>query len=724
MADQIKIEIDVETREAIAALAKLSAATEKVEKETKKATAAQRAWKAANTDIGELLGGWQAAGESIAKVAAGFGALAVAGVAAAAQAERQEAALRRLGSAYDAVQTATNGAFSAQQALTLQGQIQASGVRVNTQQLGLLARAAREYAQATGNDAAEAVEKLTNAIVNNSEDALSELNLAQARATTSTQTLANMTRLLEERFRGVAPAARTLNEDLAKLPDVIAYIGNAAAQAAGGGIARLIDALHGAGTAARTWRDIVELAETGRQNQRQAATTANYTALQDRRQRVLNRLNQSGVEIPASLRDRLGYGLNRADDRELAALTRALDQAQQQRGTGPMRATSTAREGFDAGFDLVGAVDRGANEARYAFSRAALGQFGMLAAQADAAGRKPGEGRTGGTASTAEERLKDSIAKSVQNVASAAGGVADAFERTAKRLALAGGQVASEANDLALALVGANNAFRNRFQTAGSALGLQGLDAADSAELFGSIADAQEGGGAAAREARARRSRIASRDRETRRMARNESFAGRLTAGLGMERDDDGNLRGLNALDLGAKGLVTTLGTLQSGFAEFFTSVASGAMSAADAAAVMGVKLLNTLGQVAIQEGTVMLFKAIPAAFEAPPLAAAYLAGGAGLIALGAGLTAAGAAAAPQKPTLGASASGDRNARAIGPRSSSTSLDGGGYGDTTVVLASLVPAGVVDATNARNGLRRLARAGMDDGQRIPRRVEF
>jgi hypothetical protein len=30
---------------------------------------------------------------------------------------------------------------------------------------------------------------------------------------------------------------------------------------------------------------------------------------------------------------------------------------------------------------------------------------------------------------------------------------------------------------------------------------------------------------------------------KTRRMARNESFAGRLTAGLGMERDDDGNQR-------------------------------------------------------------------------------------------------------------------------------------------------------------------------------------
>ncbi len=702
MADQIKIEIDVETREAIAALAKLSAATEKVEKETKKLTTAQRAWKAANTDLGDLLGGWKEAGESIAKVAAGFGALAVAGVAAAAQAERQEAALRRLGSAYDAVQTATNGAFSAQQALTLQGQIQASGVQVNAQQLAMLARAAREYAQATGNDAAEAVEKLTNAVVNNSEDALSELGLAQARATTSTQTLANMTRLLEERFRGVAPAARTLNEDLAKLPDVLTHIGNVAAQAAAGGLTRLIDAFNGAGTAARTWRDIVELADTDRTLQRQAAATAEANRRSALREQIQRQAQAAGARFST---DDI-QGLN---TRQLESVSRRLETGFGARGR------SAAGSDLNAAFGAILAQqDRGIDPTR------AVG--GIITAVRDEEAQRARRAAMGEARPVSEgERIKETIAKNIQN---ATQGVVDVFEATAKRLALASGQVTNEANDLALALVGANNALRNRFQTIGSALGLQGLDAADSAELFGSIADAQEGGGAAAREARARRSRIAGRDRETRRMARNESFAGRLSAGLGMERDDDGNLRGLNALDIGAKGLVTTFTTLATVSAEFFSAVASGSMTAGEAAAAMGVKLLNTVGQVAIQEGSVMLLKALPAAFEAPPLAAAYLAGGAGLIALGAGLTAAGAAAAPPKPNLGASASGDRNARAIGPRSSSTSLDGGGYGDTTVVLASLVPAGVVDATNARNGLRRLARAGMDDGQRIPRRVEF
>lgn len=772
MADQIKIEIDVETRDAIAALAKLSAATEKVEKETKKLTTAQRAWRAANTDLGDLLGGWKEAGESIAKVAAGFGALAVAGVAAAAQAERQEAALRRLGSAYDAVQVATNGAFSAQQALALQGQIQASGVRVNAQQLGLLARAAREYAQATGNDAAEAVEKLTNAVVNNSEDALSELGLAQARATTSTQTLANMTRLLEERFRGVAPAARTLNEDLAKLPDVLTHIGNVAAQAAAGGLTRLIDAFNGAGTAARTWRDIVELADTDRTLQRQAAATAEANRRSALREQIQRQAQAAGARFST---DDI-QGLN---TRQLESVSRRLETGFGTRGR------SAAGSDLNAAFGAILAQqDRGLD------STSAVG--GIITAVRDEEAQRARRAAMGEARPVSDaERAKDEIAKRLAN-----GGSGDSmrgpqrdYNRALSAAIVLGapivtisrgaGQTLQEywqaraaaqniSNEMAqrtrdaqrqegarllettralrsssdltdagitldemrrqlmpmmISAAGGLNPLNDR-QSLGSVLGIAGEGGDSLNSLLGDIADAQEGGGAAAREARARRSRIAGRDRETRRMARNESFAGRLTAGLGMERDDDGNLRGLNALDLGAKGLVTTLGTLQSGFAEFFTSVASGAMSAADAAAVMGVKLLNTLGQVAIQEGTVMLFKAIPAAFEAPPLAAAYLAGGAGLIALGAGLTAAGAAAAPQKPTLGASASGDRNARAIGPRSSSTSLDGGGYGDTTVVLASLVPAGVVDATNARNGLRRLARAGMDDGQRIPRRVEF
>lgn len=268
--DTIKLKFTVEAAQAVEAVKKQRSEIERLEKSWNEATDAEKkyahaltsgsVWRTITTDISKLVEKIGEAHPRVAGLATSFGnvakgvavasaAIAAAGVVAVrfmADAEKQENAIRRLGDAYDAVSAQTNGAISAQQALTLQGQLQTAGVRVSAQQLGLLTRAAREYALATGNDASQAVEKLTNAIVNNSEDALSELNLAQARSTSSTQTLANMTRELENRFRGVTPAARTLNEDLEKLPGVMTYIGNAAAQAAAGGLRSFIDMLHGA----------------------------------------------------------------------------------------------------------------------------------------------------------------------------------------------------------------------------------------------------------------------------------------------------------------------------------------------------------------------------------------------------------------------------------------------------------------------------------------------
>lgn len=175
-----------------------------------------------------------------------------------AEAARHERALRVLGSAYGEVERATAGAMSAEQALNLQGQIQSAGVRVNAQQLGLLARAAREYALATGNDAQQAVEKLSNAIVNNSEDALSELNLAQARSTNSTQTLANMTALLEQRYRGIAPTVQQADERVdafnRSAKELGSTLGAGLARAAESGLAALFRLGGGAESVTQTMR--------------------------------------------------------------------------------------------------------------------------------------------------------------------------------------------------------------------------------------------------------------------------------------------------------------------------------------------------------------------------------------------------------------------------------------------------------------------------------------
>lgn len=722
-ADQIKIEVDVETREAIQALAKIVGTVKEAEKETKKLTLAQAAWKAANTDLGQLTAGWREVGEQVAKVGAVFAGLAVASTAAMAAQEREEAAIRRLGSAYDAVSAATNGAMSAQQALLLQGQLQAAGVRVNAQQMALMTRAVREYAQATGNDAAEAIEKMSNAIVNNSEDALSELNLVQARASTSAQTLANVQRELEERFRNTGPAARTLNEDLSKLPQVISYIGNAAAQAAAGGLRSFLDMLHGTGSAASYWRDIVNLPDDQRTIGRQRQTDAQRSALADRRQSTLNRLNQAGVSIPESMRGQLGYGLLNADDRELAAVDRAIAQAQRRRGAGPMRADrADVAGGFDANFNLTREISESSAQVGYSFANALRENLGIMRAQIE------DEGRKRGPAVAANIRaLDDNKRKLDEHAAAAHAAAVDLARAKAGLNRLKDNSVDSildyyrgsewrRESESEVAFGRANDILTRANPSLAAALGINAADGVD----FGAIGDSMDGGGAAARAERARRSRIANRDRETRRRAANESAGGRFGALLGVERDDNGNIKPLDGLQTGLSFAQQALPQLVSGFGELWSSIANGSATAGEAFAAFGAKALSTLGNVAIQEGSAMLFKAIPALIEAPPLGAAYLAGGAGLIALGVGLGAAGAAAKPQ-PTP--SANSDANA-ARGMRSASLTSGGDRLGSTTVVMSSLVPTGVVDAVNARNGLRQIGRSGLDDGQRIPRRVEY
>ena len=716
--DKIKIEIDVETRSAVAELAKVAKATDSVEKHVEKLTLAQRAWAAANADIGKATEGWRVAAASVATAGAAFAGLAAASVAVMASAERQDAAIRRLGSAYDAVSAATNGAVSAQQALTLQGQIQAAGVQVNAQQLGLLSRAAREYALATGNDASQAVEKLTNAIVNNSEDALSELNLSQARATTSTQTLANMTRELEARFRGVAPAARTLNEDLEKLPQVMSSIGNSAAQAAAGGLRSFIDMLHGAGTAAAIWRDIVNRQDDQRNVAGQRQTDARNAARQTARERAVASLRSRNLTIDAG---QLG-GLQGMSEAELNRVAELAD---------------TARFGnavinqahVDAG---IRGILSGRETARHAAAR----QAGTTAAP---------------TSSRTEDELrKDNIAKQMENAVT---GVSHAFERVSKRIELAGvgdalDQAATRAkqfaaylgrlqdfgqfdpdrmtvpnianlNAMAIGVVGGDHALRNRFQSIANALGLASPSDADNADLFGSIAGAQEGGGPMAREERARRSRIARRNQGTRRMAREQSLGGRVASSLGFGTDAEGRISPFDGMQAGAELLTGTVNSLTSGLTSLFDTLVSGSADAGTAFQAFASGLLTELGKMAVNKGLFYTFEGIAALFSAPPAAPAYFAAGAGLLALGAGLGIAGAATRPQAPGAGADVS---TARGLAPRSSSSAASSRDLAPVTVVMSSLVPAGPNDARRVRSGLDDARRRGFG-GNNAPRRVE-
>lgn len=89
---------------------------------------------------------------------------------AAARNERHAAAVRQLGSAWEAVQHATNGAVSAEQAAAVQQRVAQSGIQLTARELAAVTQRAREYARATGTDLGQALEQLADNIVDPGEE--------------------------------------------------------------------------------------------------------------------------------------------------------------------------------------------------------------------------------------------------------------------------------------------------------------------------------------------------------------------------------------------------------------------------------------------------------------------------------------------------------------------------------------------------------------------------
>jgi hypothetical protein len=89
---------------------------------------------------------------------------------AAARSETHARALEQLGGAYGAVQQATNGAVSAEQAAAVQQRALQSGLRLSAQELAAVTSRAREYARATGTDLGQALEQLTDQLVDPGEE--------------------------------------------------------------------------------------------------------------------------------------------------------------------------------------------------------------------------------------------------------------------------------------------------------------------------------------------------------------------------------------------------------------------------------------------------------------------------------------------------------------------------------------------------------------------------
>lgn len=685
----------------------------------------------------------------------------------AAEAERTERAERLLGGAFDQVRTATADTVTAQDALRTQQSLLQSGLAVTGDQLATITGRARTFALATGGETPDALNDMMDALRGLEQDGLEKYGIqlqrtgdrqrdfdAAVRQLTSTQTEAQRTAekwgtsldrvasASREVQRSVSASQRTMGEDVERTSRSFTAMTNNIALA----LAKALDL----NEVFRFWSDLFDRGANGRRIAADRQRIQGEAAAVERRNTTaaLGRMRERGLETrtleqylerpDASLDDlarirAFSQNATTANDgvaqRMMDRLVETLpgvqgmlrDQNREDNAAEARRIKENIAKTRAAGDPL--------REQRRDFNRA-LSAAIVIGAPIVTISRTPGQ--------TAQEYWQSRI--EAQNASNEMYERAREVGRTEGLQGVEAGRALVSSTDMtelglmqeegrralmARMIEAAGINPENRLRSAASLLGIEGARGEDFGSLMQGIADGQADGGAIARDRRATASRRANRDRETRRQARNESPLGRLGAALGLERDDiTGALKPLNALDMGVKGLASTLGVLQSGFAEFFTTVASGAMSAGDAAIVMGAKFLSTLGQMAIQEGAAMLFKSIPAFIEAPPLGAAYLAGGVGLIGLGVGLGAAGAAAMPAKPSAGggngASASTDRNG--LRSRDSSTARDRS-YGDVNVTFSSFVPAGVVDAMNTRNALRRVARAGMDDGARLPRRVE-
>jgi hypothetical protein len=301
-ADSVSVKLDFEARAAMRAMADAARSLKGVEDGAKGADGAVlRFGRALNNVASSSLVGY-------AQAALSMGAAIRDGAIAH---EQSTAQIRAAGPAYQAMAAATRGAITASQALAVQQRFQSAQLRVNKDDFGLVARAAREYAIATGTDASEALTTLSSAIASNDRTALQPFGITLRRNTTATQGLRDALRQLEQQQRNTAPAAQTLqeaNEQLSRswtdlTQSIFASIARwADLQSNIAGVAdaiRQVTAAHG---------DLSVLVGGGREAQQSAAGTAAMNSRLDLREQYQRRVAEMRSTLPESLNSRVQFG--------------------------------------------------------------------------------------------------------------------------------------------------------------------------------------------------------------------------------------------------------------------------------------------------------------------------------------------------------------------------------------------------------------------------------
>lgn len=132
---------------------------------------------------------------------------------AAAGAERHQTALRQLGGAYAYVQHATNGVVSAEQAALVQQRAMQAGLRLSAQELAAVTARARDFARSTGTDINQALEQLTDQLINPGEE-LSKFGIRLQQGMEAGDQLRETLRQLTDQASRTGAAQVSLSESL------------------------------------------------------------------------------------------------------------------------------------------------------------------------------------------------------------------------------------------------------------------------------------------------------------------------------------------------------------------------------------------------------------------------------------------------------------------------------------------------------------------------------
>ncbi len=644
MADRIDIKVTADTREATANLARFSDKA-------------------------------KAAAESAGRIAAGVaGGVAAIGAATykiaefAAAVEQQEMAITRLGPAYEAVRAATAGVVTAQDALKAQQTLVQAGLRVSSEQLATITRAAREYSRATGTELTQSLEQLTDALRTGSGEGLGRFGVSLQQGVTGSRAFTSALQQLTTQQQNTTVSSRTLREDLDKLPEGLMAIGSSILSVLEGpadALTRWLTGLVGASTSLRgALSEIASAGDTVRQRERQEATERANAQRLEAQEALFRTAGAAGLSLsreqirglsPERLA-RLRQSATRVGQVQTFAMDRLSPRGVELSLVRPMRGPLGALRGLERQGEFLQDLERLQAEQR------AEEEAARRAAQGPAV-RRPAA--AGGARATGPQgpRSVDELFASLFGERTLQDGFAQAEERLRGLMANTIGAVS---------------------------------DPSVFDEILGESGTAQ---GAQAGE-------------------RVQSFGERVLRAAGLSVDDDGRTPALDAAQSGVEMLGQALPALQAGFANLFNTLASGSMSAGEAFQQFAAKTLSSLGEMAVNKGVFYTFEGIASLFSNPVAAPTYFAAGAGLIALGVGLGAAGAAVAPSAAPGGSSApAAARSASGASPRS-----DGGGAGNVTIVLSSLVPPGPRELQGLVNAQRQAGRYGIDRDRMVPRQV--